>query len=116
MDKHHKINYLEIPTTDITRAKSFFHTVFDWEFVDYGPEYSCFLKQGIDGGFYQSDKAVNVNLGAPLLVIYSANLEATQHDVEKSGGKVIKAIFSFPGGRRFHFEDPTGNEYAVWSE
>jgi uncharacterized protein len=116
MEKHHRINYLEIPTTDISRTKAFFKEVFHWEFQDYGPEYSCFLMQGIDGGFYQSNAAVNVSQGAPLVVIYSNDLAATQKRIELSGGKINKPIFSFPGGRRFHFQDPTGNEYAVWSE
>jgi len=116
MTKNNKINYLEIPTKNIGATKAFFSDVFGWEFVDYGPEYCSFGAQGIDGGFYQSELVVSTANGSPLIVLYHDSLEATQNKIHKSGGDIIKPIFSFPGGRRFHFTDPSGNEYAVWSE
>lgn len=114
--QHHGINYLEIPTVNLAKTKTFFNQVFDWQFQDYGPDYSCFLGQGIDGGFFTAEKAVDTSLGAPLIVIYSKSLEETLSLVETEGGKVVKPIFAFPGGRRFHFQDPAGGEFAVWSE
>jgi uncharacterized protein len=116
MSQHHSINYLEIPTLNLSASKAFFTSVFGWQFQDYGPEYSCFLDAGIDGGFYLSEQSFNLNQGSPLIVLYSQSLEQTQTKVLAAGGKLIKDIFVFPGGRRFHFTDPSGNEYAVWSE
>lgn len=116
MKEDGKINYVEIPTRDIEAAKAFFSSVFGWSFVDYGPEYSAIENAGLDGGFFQSDKAVSTERGSVLVVIYSTNLEATVDKVELAGGTVVQEIFDFPGGRRFHFTDPSGNEYAVWSE
>ena len=113
---HHKINYLEIPAKDITLAKKFFTEVFEWKFVDFGPEYSCFEEAGMMGGFYKADLSSSTQSGAALIVIYSKDLEATQSKVEQAGGTIVKDIFAFPGGRRFHFADLNGNEFAVWSE
>jgi len=116
MTKNNKINYIEIPAKNIAATKAFFTEVFGWSFVDYGPEYSSFAAQGVDGGFFKSELVVSTKNGSPLIVLYSDSLEATQDKIEKAGGKIIKPIFSFPGGRRFHFSDPNGNEFAVWSE
>ncbi|GAW97977.1 glyoxalase [Colwellia marinimaniae] len=116
MSKHNKINYIEIPAKNIEATKSFFIEVFDWSFVDYGPDYCSFTAQGVDGGFFKSDLVVSTKNGSPLIVLYSNSLETTQEKIEKAGGKIIKPIFSFPGGRRFHFGDPNGNEFAVWAE
>ena len=116
MEKHHNINYIEIPSTDLKATKAFFNSVFNWHFTDYGPEYSSFGAQGVDGGFYLSDQTMNTTTGSALVVLYSNNLEDTLANVEKHGGSIIKPIFSFPGGRRFHFSEPGGGEFAVWSE
>ena len=116
MNDHEKINYVEFPAKDIKKAKAFFTAVFAWSFEDYGPEYSAFANAGIDGGFYQSDLKVSSSNGSALIVFYSKDLEQTQSKIESAGGSIIKPVFSFPGGRRFHFEDPNGNEYAVWSD
>ena len=116
MSQHHSINYLEIPVKDVVATKAFFTQVFAWQFQDYGPQYSCFLRGGIDGGFYQSDSQFTLAKGSPLIVIYSQDLSATEAKIIQSGGQITKAIFSFPGGRRFHFTDINGNEYGVWSE
>lgn len=116
MTKNNKINYIEIPAKNIEATKIFFSDVFGWSFVDYGPDYCSFTAQGVDGGFFKSDLVVSTKNGSPLIVLYSNSLETTQAEIEKANGKIIKPIFSFPGGRRFHFSDPNGNEFAVWSE
>ncbi|WP_273150636.1 VOC family protein [Methylophaga thiooxydans] len=116
MGEHEKLNYVEFPAADLAATKAFFEAVFAWSFVDFGPEYSAFSGQGLDGGFFQADSCSNTANGAALLVFYSNNLEATQAKVSDAGGNIVKPIFSFPGGRRFHFTEPSGNEFAVWSD
>jgi len=116
MNEHEKINYVEFPSSNIQQTKRFFTDVFGWEFVDYGSEYTAFSKQGLDGGFYQSDLKSSTENGSALVVFYSDDIEATREKIKKSGGTIIKPIFEFPGGRRFHFAEPAGNEFAVWSD
>lgn len=116
MKTHNHINYIEIPARDLSATKKFFGDVFGWMFVDYGPDYCSFSNEGVDGGFFKSELTVATNNGSPLIVLYCNDLETTQAVVEASGGTIIKPIYSFPGGRRFHFTDPNGNEFAVWSE
>lgn len=116
MLEHEKINYVEFPARDIQATKAFFTQAFGWSFEDFGPEYTAFSKQGIAGGFFQSDFASSTGNGAALVVLYSRDLEATQAKIERGGGLVVKPVFSFPGGRRFHFTEPSGNEFAVWSD
>jgi hypothetical protein len=116
MPEHEKINYVEFPAINIEETKAFFAAVFGWEFTDYGPEYTAFSNQGLDGGFYKSPLVVSSENGSALIVFYSHSLEKTQEKIVKAGGKITKAIFPFPGGHRLHFNDPNGNEYAVWSD
>jgi uncharacterized protein len=116
MNLHEKMNYVEFPAKDLAATKAFFQSVFGWSFVDYGPEYTAFENQGLDGGFFQSDLASSTEKGAALIVFYSNQLEATLAKVEKAGGSILRPIYSFPGGRRFHFTEPSGNEFAVWGE
>ena len=116
MNLHEKINYVEFHAKDLPATKAFFQSAFGWSFVDYGPEYIAFSDQGLDGGFFQSDLASSSEKGAALIVLYSNQLEDTLAKVEKAGGSIIKPIYSFPGGRRFHFTEPSGNEFAVWGE
>lgn len=116
MNQHEKINYVEFPAKDIEKAKGFFNTVFGWSFTDYGPEYTAFDNEGLDGGFFKSDLSVSTGNGSALIVFYSNDLDGTLAKIETAGGTVVKPIFAFPGGRRFHFSDPNGNEYAVWSD
>ncbi len=116
MNDHEKINYVEFPSKDIEATKLFFSSVFGWSFVDYGPEYISFSNAGIDGGFFKSDLSVATENGSALIVFYSNDLEQTLTKIEAAGGLIVKPIFSFPGGRRFHFSDTNGNEYAVWSD
>ncbi len=111
-----KINYLEIPSSDLDKTKAFFSRAFGWQFIDYGPDYIAIEDAGIDGGFYRSPLVATPESGSVLIVLYSNALEETLKDVKAAGGQIVKEIFTFPGGRRFHFTDLTGNEYAVWSE
>ncbi|MDB5423468.1 MAG: hypothetical protein JWQ29_884 [Phenylobacterium sp.] len=108
-----KIDYIELPGGDLAATKGFYGQAFGWTFVDYGPAYAAFDNAGVDGGF-NADAADQAK--APLVVLFSTDLEASLAKVEAAGGKVTRPIFSFPGGRRFHFRDPSGNELAVFSE
>lgn len=116
MNNDAKINYLELPATDLVKIKQFYQQVFNWQFTDYGPEYVAFSNAGIDGGFYQSTTASQVANGSVLIVFYSTNLATVEQAVIDAGGTISKPTFSFPGGQRFHFCDPCGNELAVWSD
>jgi uncharacterized protein len=108
-----QVSYLEIPATDIEATKKFYAGLFGWTFRDWGTDYTSFQDGRTAGGFAKVD-------GPPakgvLIVLYASDLEATEAAVKAAGGKVVKPVFSFPGGRRFHFEDPNGNELAIWSE
>jgi predicted enzyme related to lactoylglutathione lyase len=116
MDHHHKINYVELPSKDISATKEFYHQVFGWTFVDYGPDYIAVEGAHLDAGFYKADLSSKAHSGAALVVLFSNQLEESLELVKNNGGLVLKEIFSFPGGRRFEFEDPTGNQLAVWSD
>ena len=116
MNLHEKINYVEFPAKDLAATKAFFQSAFGWSFVDYGPEYAAFSNEGLDGGFFKSDLASSTQNGAALIVLYSDHLEATLAKVEKAGGSIVRPIYAFPGGHRFHFTEPSGNEFAVWGE
>jgi len=116
MNNHEKINYVEFPSINIKETKAFFEKVFSWKFREYGPEYIAFSDEGLDGGFFKSDKVCSTKNGSALIVFFSNDLESTQKKIKNARGRIIKGIFSFPGGSRFHFSDPGGNEYAVWSD
>ena len=111
MKQSGKLDYLEMSASGgtIDSTKAFYASAFGWSFTDYGAAYSAF-DEGLEGGF-QAEAA-----GPPLPVLYSADLETTLAAVEAAGGRIVKPVFSFPGGRRFHFADPAGNELAVWGE
>lgn len=112
-EKDKRIDYIEFPTVDLVEAKRFYGEAFGWKFIDYGPEYTSFNDGRLDGGFR---KESTVRQGGPLVIIYSINLELIRESVKSAGGKIVKDIFEFPGGRRFHFLDPSGNELAIWSD
>jgi len=116
MNEHEKINYVEFPANDLEATKAFFADVFGWSFEDFGPDYTAFEDEGLDGGFYRSEKAATTEQGSALVILYSQELEITEAKVINAGGNIIRPTFSFPGGRRFHFIEPSGNEFAVWSE
>ena len=116
MNTHEKLNYVEFPAKDLGATRAFFKQAFAWEFEDYGPDYIAFSNEGLDGGFYRSELTSQSQQGAALLVFYSRQLDRTQAKIEKAGGLIIKPVFDFPGGRRFHFSEPSGNEFAVWTD
>jgi len=107
-----KIDYVELPGTDVAATKAFYTAAFGWAFTDYGPDYAA-MSEGLDGGFngHADDRAA-----APLVILYAHDLEAMEAKVRAAGAEILRPIYSFPGGRRFHFRDPSGNELAVWSE
>lgn len=110
--KHEQIQYIEFLSSNLAAVKEFYTKAFSWKFTDYGPEYTAFEGDYIDGGFASGE----VTKGSILVILYSGALEDTKSKVEVAGGVITKDIFSFPGGRRFHFSDPDGNELAVWSD
>ena len=111
-DNH--INYIEFPAVDMKKTNRFYSSAFGWEFTDYGPNYASFSGAGVDGGFnLESDASGSQGV---LVVLYHHELEKIEQKVEELGCQIVKPIFAFPGGRRFHFVDPNGNELAVWSE
>ena len=114
--KTNRIDYVEFAASDLTASKSFFSNVFGWKFTDYGPGYTAFSESGLEGGFYLGGMRSLSEEGGALVVLYSSDLERTLEAVRNGGGKISKDIFEFPGGRRFHFLEPSGNELAVWSE
>jgi uncharacterized protein len=110
------IDYVEMPSGDLPATKIFFSSLFGWSFQDYGPEYASFDDGRMAGGFYAANKTAPVAEGGTLVVFYQSNLEAARSDVVRFGGKISRDIFDFPGGRRFHFREPGGGEFAIWSE
>jgi predicted enzyme related to lactoylglutathione lyase len=111
--KHHAINYVELTVRDLAQAKSFYEAAFGWVFNDYGPEYAGIQGEGRElGGLHQTEP---LRLGGPLVILYSEDLEASVASVQAAGGEIAQKPYPFPGGRRFHFKDPSGNELAVWS-
>lgn len=112
MNNNH-INYIEFKSNDIAVTKKFYGKVFGWKFTDYGPTYTSFSESGVLGGFEKTDEPITNGV---LVVLYHEDLKAVIEAVTKNGGEVVKDIFSFPGGRRFHFKDPSGNILAVWSD
>ena len=116
MNVNGKLNYIEFPAVDMQATKDFFGSAFGWTFEDFGPEYTAFSDQGLDGGFYKSEMKSSAESGAALAIFYSNDLESTQAKVESAGGIISQTIFTFPGGRRFHFIEPSGNELAVWTD
>ncbi len=113
--RHHQIDYLEFGVTDMAEAQRFYARAFGWTFTDYGPEYAGIQRPdgGEQGGFRL--EAV-VQGGGPLVILFSTSLDDTLSQVVAAGGEITVEPFDFPGGRRFHFRDPSGNELAVWAE
>ena len=114
MNNNH-INYIEFKAHDLEKIKDFYIQAFDWQFQDYGPNYVAFSSSasGVDGGFEKSDQPI---FNGALVVLYHQNLPEIKAKVIEAGGEISKDIFSFPGGQRFQFIDPSGNELAIWSE
>ena len=110
------INYIELPANDFDLVEAFYRGAFGWTFTDYGSEYRAFSDGQREGGFFKSTLRSRTEQGAALVVLLTKNLEGTQERIVAHGGTICRPIFSFPGGRRFHFLDPHGNELAVWSD
>lgn len=111
--KDNHINYIEFKANDLEAIKAFYTKCFHWSFTDYGPTYTAFSESGVQGGFQKSEETV---VNGALIVLYHKNLDLIKSKIIKAGGKISKDIFSFPGGHRFHFIDPAGNELAIWSD
>ncbi|WP_340103810.1 VOC family protein [Rhodohalobacter sp. 8-1] len=116
MSIHHTISYIEFSTVRISDTKEFFTEIFGWYFTDYGDDYTSFSEAGVDGGFFSAGSQPTRPPSAALIVLYSEDLETTLGRVKNAGCIISKDIFSYPGGRRFHFIEPGGNELAVCSE
>ncbi len=111
---HHSIDYIEFSVTDMAESKRFYGAAFDWTFNDYGPDYAGIRRPDGEAGGMRVVPAVTT--GGPLVILYSTDLDLTLQRVREAGGRILEEPFDFPGGRRFHFADPSGNELAVWSE
>ena len=114
MSTENRIDYVEIPVTDVPRARAFLEAMFGWTFREWGDDYLSFSDGRLNGGIRKSDQPAPAS--GVLLVFYSADLERDVERVQELGGKISQEIFSFPGGRRFHFVDPAGTEFAIWSD
>lgn len=112
-EQDRRIDYLEFPATDVAETKAFYAAVFGWDFTDYGPDYTSFHDGRLAGGF---QTAGTVTAGGPLVVLYAVDLAEVETRIREHGGRIVRETFEFPGGRRFHFTDPSGNELAVWSD
>lgn len=104
------IDYVEFQTPDMMASKAFLAAAFGWGFTDYGPDYAAFVGAGLDGGLDTTGDA-----RAPLVILKTDDLEASEDRVRAAGGEIVKPIYAFPGGRRFLFREPGGNVLAVWS-
>lgn len=113
MREENRIDYVEIPVTDLKKTREFFSALFGWSFQEWGDEYMSFSDGRLDGGFRRSEQAAPSS--GVLVVFFSENLERDVERVQELGASISEPIFLFPGGRRFHFVDPVGTEYAIWS-
>ena len=111
--RNNQINYVEFKAKELGEVKDFYTKVFNWTFTDYGPNYIAFSESGLEGGFEKFEGEVS---NRALIVLYYEDLAEIKEEIKLAKGKIAKDIFSFPGGKRFHFLDPSGNELAVWSD
>lgn len=116
--RHHAIDYVELTVTDLEQCKRFYGEAFGWQFNDYGPTYAGIRSPGGEpadevGGLRLDEE---VRPGGPLVLLFSADLDRSVEAVTGAGGQVVNGPYEFPGGRRFHFTDPSGNELGVWAE
>lgn len=110
--QNEQIQYIEFLSEDFTAIKDFYSSCFNWKFTDYGEDYTAFEGKYVDGGFAKGE----VQKGSILVVLYSDDIMQTKVKIIEAGGKIVQDIFSFPGGKRFQFADPDGNELAVWTQ
>lgn len=111
---HHAIDYVEINVSDLAAAKAFYTEAFGWQFTDYGPDYAGIRWVEGDGEVGGLNATGVPSRGGPLVLLWSADLDASLAAVTAAGGEVVSGPYDFPGGRRFHFVDPSGNELGVW--
>ena len=116
MSAANQIDYIEFQANDLAATKQFLEQLLGWNFTDYGPDYTTFTESGVAGGFARGERHSTLETGGALVVIYHPRLEETRQRILDLGGKITHDIFSFPGGRRLHFTEPSGNECAIWSE
>lgn len=114
LSSENRIDYVEIPVTDLKKARDFFSKLFGWTFTEWGDDYMSFNDGRLEGGFRRSSEPAPAS--GVLVVFYSENIERDIDRVQDLGATLSQPVFSFPGGRRFHFVDPTGTEYAIWSD
>lgn len=112
---HHAIDYIELNVTDLAAARAFYTAAFGWQFNDYGPDYAGIRGPDGEGEVGGLNPARTPRPGGPLVLLYSDDLDATVAAVEAAGGTIVEPPYPFPGGRRFHFSDPSGNELGVWA-
>jgi predicted enzyme related to lactoylglutathione lyase len=105
-----------MPSRSLAETKRFFSGLFKWSFQDYGPDYAAFDDGRMTGGFFTSEKTADVESGSPLIVFYHTDLPKILTKVKELGGEITREIFEFPGGHRFHFREPGGGEFAIWSD
>ncbi len=110
--KNNHIDYVELAAEDLSVAKKFYNAAFGWEFQDWGETYVSFTGAGLDGGIRGGEKPVN---GSTLVILYADDLDASEKRVVDAGAEIVER-HEFPGGRRFHFRDPSGNLLAVWTK
>src|SRR2546422_9705154 len=108
-----RVDYIGCGAPDVGRTKQSSKQVLGWQFQAYGPDYTSFQDGRLSGGF---TKDAPVRPANPLVVIYAIQLEAIEAKIIQAGGKIVRKTYPFPGGRRFHFTDPSGNELAVWTD
>jgi len=108
-----RIDYVEIPVTDLKKAREFFSALFDWSFQEWGDDYMSFNDGRLEGGFRRAAESAPAT--GVLIVFFSTDIDRDFDRVQELGATISEPIFPFPGGRRFHFVDPTGTEFAIWS-
>ncbi|MGI9428007.1 MAG: VOC family protein [Bythopirellula sp.] len=116
MPTDQRIDYIELPASDFDAFEKFYSSTFGWKFTDYGPDYRAFNDGQLDGGIFKSELSSTTDHGAALVILYATDLEATRGKIVANGGTICRETFEFPGGRRFQFLDPHGNELGVWSD
>lgn len=114
-DIHHQIHYIELPALSVSAMKDFYGKAFGWTFTDYGPQYSAFHGAGIEGGFDESQDYITPNKPGAFVILYSDDLDVSQAAIKNAGGVICVDTYGFPGGKRFHFKDPSWNELGVWT-
>lgn len=113
MNEEGRIDYIEIPVTDLDTTREFFAALYGWEFHEWGSDYYSFNDGRLEGGLRRAEGPAPAN--GVLIVFFSTDLERDVARVEELGATISQPIFEFPGGRRFHFVDPAGTEFAMWS-